>query len=80
MARQRITISDDGATLIIAPEVVIALGLKNGDELDVVVQDRSVVLRPLDELERAQKLDAVTPAVLQRRKRALQQLMDEPTS
>jgi bifunctional DNA-binding transcriptional regulator/antitoxin component of YhaV-PrlF toxin-antitoxin module len=80
MARQRIIISDAGATLVIAPEVVSALGLKNGDEVDIVVMDRSVVLRPLDELERAKKLDAVTQAVLQRRKRALQQLTDEPAS
>jgi len=77
MARQRITISDDGATLVISPEFVRALGLKNGDEIDVAVMDRSVVLRPLDEIERAQKLDAVTQAVLQHRKRALEQLTDD---
>lgn len=44
MARQRIMISDDGATLVIAPDMVSALGLKNGDEVDVAVLNRSVVL------------------------------------
>jgi antitoxin component of MazEF toxin-antitoxin module len=80
MARQRITITEDGATLVITPEILQALGLQNGDEVDVAVIDRSVVLRPLDELERAQKLDAVTQAVIKRRRWALQQLTDEPAS
>lgn len=79
MARQRITITEDGATLTLAPEVVQALGWHNGDEVDIAVLDRSVVLRPLDEAERVQKLDAVTQAVITRRRQALQQLTDEPT-
>jgi antitoxin component of MazEF toxin-antitoxin module len=80
MARQRITITEDGATLVITPEVLQVLGLQNGDEVDVAVIDRSVVVRPLDGLERAQKLDAVTQAVIKRQRRALQQLTDEPAS
>lgn len=80
MARQRINITEDGATVVIASEVVQALGLKHGDEIDVSVLDRSVVLRPLEEAERAEKLDAVTRAVIARRRKALQQLMDERTS
>lgn len=78
MARQRITVTADGATLVITPDVLNALGLHPGDEVDVAVVDRSVWLRPLDEVERAQKIDSVTQAVLSRRKRALMQLTDEP--
>lgn len=80
MARQRIMITEDGATVVIAPEVLQALGLHNGDEIDISVLDRSVVLRPLDEAERAEKLDAVTRAVIARRRKMLQQLTDEPIS
>ena len=79
MARQRITFNADGATLVITPEVLHALGLHPGDEVDVAVVDRAVWLRPLDEVERARKIDAVTQAVLARRKQALMQLTDEPT-
>lgn len=73
-------ITEDGTTLVIPSEVLQALGLQNGDDVDVAVIDRSVVVRPLDELECAQKLDAVTQAVIERRRRALQHLTDEPTS
>lgn len=74
MARQRITVAENGATLMIAPEVLHALGLQHGDEVDVSLEERSVVLRPIHELERARKIDAVTQAVMKRRKQALQQL------
>lgn len=37
MARQRITVTDNGVTLLIEPDVVQPLGLHNGDEADVVV-------------------------------------------
>jgi antitoxin component of MazEF toxin-antitoxin module len=77
MARQRITITEDGTTLTLSPDVVEALGLHHGDEIDVAVLDRSVVVRPLDKLERAEKVDAVVQAVINRRRAALQQLTDE---
>ena len=80
MARQRITIAEDGATLALDPDVLRMVGLHAGDEVDVAVVDRTVVVRPLDEVERAQRLDAVTQAVIRRRRDALQQLTDDPAS
>jgi antitoxin component of MazEF toxin-antitoxin module len=78
MARQRITTAEDGASLVLDPDVLRLLGLHPGDEVDVAVVDRTVVVRPLDEVERARALDAVTQAVIRRRQHALQRLSDEP--
>lgn len=76
MTRQRVTVADDGVTLIIAPEILRAIGVQSGDEMDIAIVDRTVILRPLDEVERAQKIDAVTQAVIKRRRESLQQLKD----
>ena len=68
MARQRILNAEQGAMLMLDPEMLDLLGLHNGDEIDVAVVDRTGVLRPLEEVERAGTLDAVTQAVLKCRK------------
>ena len=79
MARQRITLTEDGATLLITPDVLNALGLHPGDEVDVAVGDHAVLIRSLDEAERAERIDRVTESVLARRKKVLMRLSDEPT-
>lgn len=79
MARQRIINAEEGAVLVLAPEMLDQLGLHGGDEIDVAVVDRTVVLRPLDEMERARTLHAVTQAILKRRKQVYIGLTDEPT-
>lgn len=66
--------------LALAGEVYAELSDDEINEIEQIALDRPVVLRPLEEAERAEKLDAVTRAVIARRRKALQQLSDEPTS
>jgi len=74
MSRKRITATEDSATLLLPQEIIDQLGLQQGDEVDVSVVDRTVILRPLDESERAQRLRSVTDSVFESRADAYEEL------
>ena len=74
MSRKRITATEDSATLLLPQEIIDQIGLQQGDEVDVSVVDRTVILRPLDESERAQRLRAVTESVIESRANAYEEL------
>jgi len=74
MSRKRITASENSTTLLLPQEILDTLGVDAGDEVDVIIVDRTLILRPLDEVERAQKIAAVTETVLKRRKTAYEEL------
>lgn len=70
MSRKRILASDDSAVILLPQEVLDQIGVSNGDEVELSVEEGAVILRPLDEAVRAQKLAESTDAVLERRKSA----------
>jgi antitoxin component of MazEF toxin-antitoxin module len=74
MSRKRITASEDSATLLLPREILDAMGVNDGDEIDVAVIDRTLILRSLDEAERARKVGAATEAVFERRKSVFEEL------
>ena len=74
MSRKRITASEIPTTLLLPQDLLDKMGVVDGDEVDVSIVDRTLILVPLDEVERAQKLGQATESVLQRRKGALQEL------
>lgn len=74
MSRERITETESSAALLLSPELLEQLGVSVGDEVDVSVVDRTLVLRSLDEAKRAQKIDAATKAVFERRRSAYEEL------
>ena len=74
MSRKRISVSDDPTTLELPQEILDEMGVADGDEVDVSVVDRTLILMPKDEIERVQKLGTVIKSVLERRKRAYQEL------
>ncbi|MCI0485212.1 MAG: hypothetical protein L0229_01165 [Blastocatellia bacterium] len=74
MSRKRITVSENPTTLLLPQELLDTLGIDDGDEVDVSIVDRTLILRPLDEVERAQKIDAITKSVFERRKTAYEEL------
>lgn len=74
MSRKRITASQNPATLLLPQEILEKMGVVDGDEVDVTIVDRTVILTPLDEVERALKLGTTTKSVLERRKRAYEEL------
>lgn len=74
MSRKRIMASEDSATLLLPREILDALGVTDGDEIDVSVTDRTLTLRSLDEAARARKISEVTDAVFERRRTVYEEL------
>jgi antitoxin component of MazEF toxin-antitoxin module len=74
MSRKRITASENPATLLLPQEMLEMMGVNDGDEIDVSIVDRTLILRSLDEAERAQKIGAATEAVFERRRSAYEEL------
>jgi antitoxin component of MazEF toxin-antitoxin module len=74
MSRKRIATSNDSAAVLLPQELLDQLNISAGDEVDLVVIDRTLILRPLDEAERALRIEDVTSSVLDRRTSAYQEL------
>jgi len=74
MSREKITTSGDNATVRLPAEVLESLGLAVGDEVEILVVDRTLVVRPLNETERRERMEAVTNEVFERRRVAYEEL------
>ncbi len=78
MSRERITAIGESAALLLPKEVLDKLGITIGDEVELSLIDRTLLLQPLDEANRAQQLAAITQTVFARRQRAYTQLTQGP--
>jgi antitoxin component of MazEF toxin-antitoxin module len=74
MSRKQINVSENPSTVLLPQEILDEMGVAHGDEVDVSIVDRTVVVMRLDEVARAQKLEAATRSVLKRRKHAYEEL------
>jgi antitoxin component of MazEF toxin-antitoxin module len=74
MSRKRVTAAEDSATLLLPQEILEMIGVQQGDEVEVSVADRTVIVRPLDEAERGRKLAVARESVFQRRASAYEEL------
>ena len=74
MSRKRIATSEDSAAILLPQEVLDQLGLNAGDEVDLSVVERTVILRPLDEVDRASKIEDLTSRIFERRKSSYDEL------
>ena len=78
MARERITAVGEAAALFLPKEALDKLGIAIGDEVELSLIDRTLMLQPLDEADRTQQLAAITKTVFARRQRAYTQLAQGP--
>jgi antitoxin component of MazEF toxin-antitoxin module len=78
MARERITAVGEAAALFLPKEVLDKLGIAIGDEVELSLIDRTLMLQPIDEADRAQQLAAITQTVFARRQRAYTELAQGP--
>src|SRR5262249_62147311 len=78
MSRERITAVGESAAVLLPKEVLDKLGIAIGDEVELSLIDRTLMLQPLDEANRAQQLAAITKAVFTRRQRAYTELAQGP--
>jgi len=70
-------IGDSGA-LLLTPEVLEQVGMQVGDEVDVSVLDRTLIVRPLADVEREEAFTAAMNYVLKRHKRLYEALAKGP--
>jgi len=78
MARERIIAVGEAAALFLSKEVLDKLGIAIGDEVELSLIDRTLMLQPLDEADRVQHLAALTQTVFARRQRAYTELAQGP--
>jgi len=67
---KRITTIDGACSLALPPEAVDALGVKPGENLDVEVVGRAVVVRSVAEAQRSRHFMNSFESILQRRRKA----------
>jgi antitoxin component of MazEF toxin-antitoxin module len=68
----------DPAELIISQEILKQIGVGAGDQVEVAISDRAVIVRPLEEAERARKIAAATKDIFDRRREAYMKLAEGP--
>ncbi|NOT57146.1 MAG: AbrB/MazE/SpoVT family DNA-binding domain-containing protein [Deltaproteobacteria bacterium] len=78
MARERLTAVGESAALILSKEALAQLGIAIGDEVEVSLLDRTLLLQPLDEAARSQQLATLTKSVFARRQSAYVRLAQGP--
>jgi antitoxin component of MazEF toxin-antitoxin module len=78
MSRERITAIGESVALLLPKEVLDKLGIAIGDEVELSLIDRTLLLQPLDETNRAQQLAAITQTVFAWRQPAYTQLAQGP--
>ena len=78
MSRERLTAVGETAALLLPKDVLDKLGIAIGDEVELSLIDRTLLLQPLDEADRAQQLAVITKTVFARRQHAYTQLAQGP--
>ncbi|MGH9834452.1 MAG: hypothetical protein ACREBD_24835 [Blastocatellia bacterium] len=78
MLNEQVLTLGDPAHLVISPEILKLIGVGVGDKVEVAVTDRAVVVRSLDEAERARKIAAATRDIFDRRREAYLKLAEGP--
>ena len=78
MSRERITAVGETAALLLPKEMLDKLGIAIGDEVELSLIDRTLMLQPLDEAARGQQVAARTTTVFARRQHAYTQLAQGP--
>ena len=76
MSRSKVTMAENSAAILLPQELLNEMGIAVGDEIDVVLDGKTLVLRSLDEAERAKKLKQITDSVFERRASAYQKLAE----
>jgi antitoxin component of MazEF toxin-antitoxin module len=64
--RRRITTSGNSAALILSQDLLGLMGIGAGDEVDLSLVDRTLVVRPVSEAERSAKVQGAIDEVFRR--------------
>ena len=75
---KRTTTLDETASVSLPPEAVDALGVNAGDQLDIEIVGRALVVRSVEEAQRSHEFANIFELVLKRRLEAYKQLAKGP--
>ncbi|HEX3902519.1 MAG TPA: hypothetical protein VH853_06695 [Polyangia bacterium] len=64
--RRRITTSGNSAALVLSQDLLGLMGVGAGDEVDVSLIDRTLIVRPISETERSAKVQGAIDEVFRR--------------
>ena len=73
---KRITTIDEASSVALPPEAIDALGVGAGEELDIEIVGRALVVRSVREAQRSREFDNIFESVLKRRLEAYKQLAE----
>jgi len=76
MSRSQIKKIGDSVGLLLTDEILKLLDICADDEVDITVQNRILIMSPLDEKERKQKIENAVQSTFRRRKAAYQRLAE----
>jgi antitoxin component of MazEF toxin-antitoxin module len=74
--RRRITTTGNSAALVLSQDLLGLMGLSVGDEVELQLVDRTLLVRPIDEAGRAERVRAAMDSVLAGRKSVLRRLAE----
>jgi antitoxin component of MazEF toxin-antitoxin module len=75
---KRMTTLDDAASVSLPSEAVDALGVNAGDELDIEIVGRALVIRSVSEAQRSRSFVELFESILKKRRQAYDQLAEGP--
>jgi hypothetical protein len=78
MSNEQIITFDDPAGFLLTPEILQQIGINAGDKFELTIINRTLILRSLDEVERARKIASATRDIFDRRREAYQILAQGP--
>ena len=72
--RKKITTSGNSAAVLVPRKFLAQMGIKVGDEVELTMKDRTLVVRPVPQITRDEKVKAAVDNVFRRRRSALKRL------
>ncbi len=76
MTRTQIRKIGDSYGLLLTDEIVKLMNIREDDEVDITVENRILIISPLNEKEREQKIERAVQSTFKRRTSAYQRLAE----
>ena len=76
MMFELIATGGNSVAVVFPRELLAQVGMEVGDQVDMMLIDRTIVLRPIDEAERAQRIEEITEQLFTQRKSAYEALAE----
>jgi antitoxin component of MazEF toxin-antitoxin module len=76
--KRRISTSGNSAALVLSQDVLGLMGIAAGDEVDITLVDRTLVVRPVVEPDRERRVAEAMDLVFSRRRSLLRRLGEGP--